>query len=82
MITQAFAGEDRELTPRQRQVLDEICALRLPGSLTVAVKRTRSSTSLLQRLSALGVLRVEEVELYRSPWRTPPVARLRSENTP
>ena len=69
MITQAFAGEDRELTPRQRQVLDEICALRLPVSLTDAVKRTRSSTSLLQRLSALGVLRVEEVELYRSPWR-------------
>ena len=68
MITRVLGGEDRALTPRQRQVLDEISALRLPVAVTDAVKRTRSSPGLLKRLSALGVLRVEEVELYRSPW--------------
>ena len=72
MITHTFAGEERELSPRQRQVLDEISAMRLPVALTDAVQQTRSSAQLLQRLSAQGVLRVDEVELYRSPWRDAP----------
>ena len=69
MITQALAGGEQELTARQRQVLDEIYAMRLPIALADAVKQTRSSAPLLQRLGSLGVLQIDEVELYRSPWR-------------
>ncbi len=68
MITEALAVGEQELTARQRQVLEEISAMRLPIALADAVKQTRSSAPLLNRLCSLGVLQIDEVELYRSPW--------------
>ncbi len=69
MITATSPVEVTSLTPRQSQVLSQISAMELPVAVTEAVRHTRSSPALVQRLLGTGALTIEDVELYRSPWK-------------
>ncbi|MEE2822605.1 MAG: primosomal protein N' [Acidobacteriota bacterium] len=57
-----------KLTDRQREVLEELTQLTLPVFIQPFLREVRCSHSLLKSLAARGLITIEPVEAYRSPW--------------
>src|SRR5690606_3981517 len=66
-------GEQR-LTSKQSSVLEVIKKQNLPVLLRQLVEETNCSLSVIKALANKGVLKISEIDIYRSPWSQPYVA--------
>ena len=66
-------GAPAALTSRQMETFKTLRGRALPVLLQPFVKTTGCSVSILQTLASKGVIRIEPIDIYRSPWSQPPM---------
>ena len=68
MITKTVPNMVDSLTPRQSQILSLISSMDLPVTVASVVRKTHSSSTIVNNLRQAGALQIENLEIYRSPW--------------